>query len=764
MQDLTLRTRMTAFIATISILLCILIAVISSANSKIQGGIEQIHGSDLPNLLTAERMAFDVSQVQQFLTDVSATREPDAYAEAEQSAKDFKAGITHFRRVLNGNQTALARIDLLEREFDAFYELGKRMAQAYVAEGQEAGNAIMRDFDGAATQIADETFRLRSDYEKTISSNATSTTDTAQSANKLSIAISFISLVIAITLSLWFMRNLSKQIGGEPGVCQQIALRIANGDLNNAITLRSGDQNSLMATMKRMQEQLQIRINEAQSSTQENRRIRIALDSITAPITLSESNHRLIYMNPAARTLFGSISAGISKPGYNIEEMLGQSMLEMFDDEPIRSLYRQPFQGTRTFETNIANRTVRLTASPVYDQQNNHNGLIIQWKDRSNEILVEQEIATLVNAAVMGDFSQRLTPEGKDGFFLQLTQNINALVETTEQGINDVARVLRALSEGDLTQRIEHDYKGLLARLKDDTNSTCAHLTDMVSRILEATSTINQASKEIASGNSDLSKRTESQAGSLEETASSMDKLTDTVKQNAASAQQANQLAHDASDVAVRGGAVMAEMVHTMGDIAASSRKIADIISVIDGIAFQTNILALNAAVEAARAGEQGRGFAVVASEVRSLAQRSAAAAKEIKLLISDSVEKVSGGYKQVEQAGSTMNDVVDAVKRVTSIITEISAASQEQSHGINQINGVINHMEEFTQQNASLVEEASAAAETLSNQADQLVNTVAVFRTGASPAQRPAGKRAPTPALSSTAPRALLPKAIRPS
>jgi methyl-accepting chemotaxis protein len=234
---------------------------------------------------------------------------------------------------------------------------------------------------------------------------------------------------------------------------------------------------------------------------------------------------------------------------------------------------------------------------------------------------------------------------------------------------------------------------------------------------------------EIASGNLDLSSRTEEQASSLEETASSMEELTSTVKQNADNARQANQLAVSASEVAGKGGMVVAQVVDTMGSINESSQKIVDIISVIDGIAFQTNILALNAAVEAARAGEQGRGFAVVAAEVRTLAQRSAGAVKEIKSLIDDSVEKVDAGARLVNQAGATMDDIVESIRRVTDIISEITAASQEQTAGIEQINQAITQMDQVTQQNASLVEEAAAAAEAMQNQAGRLTQAVGAFK-----------------------------------
>jgi methyl-accepting chemotaxis protein len=294
--------------------------------------------------------------------------------------------------------------------------------------------------------------------------------------------------------------------------------------------------------------------------------------------------------------------------------------------------------------------------------------------------------------------------------------------------------IASAIAAGDLTVAVDlrqGDNNSMLFAMKTMRDS----LAGIVGQVRSGTDTIASASSQIASGNLDLSSRTEEQASSLEETASSMEELTSTVKQNADNARQANQLASSASAVAERGGAVVSQVVDTMASINESSKKIVDIIGVIDGIAFQTNILALNAAVEAARAGEQGRGFAVVASEVRTLAQRSAAAAKEIKLLIDDSVAKVDTGAKLVDHAGATMDEIVASVRSVTDIMSEITAASQEQTSGIEQINMAVSQMDQVTQQNASLVEEAAAAAEAMQNQAAQLAQVVAVFRLDAAPA-----------------------------
>jgi methyl-accepting chemotaxis protein len=302
------------------------------------------------------------------------------------------------------------------------------------------------------------------------------------------------------------------------------------------------------------------------------------------------------------------------------------------------------------------------------------------------------------------------------------------LVRAITGPLNEAVRIASAVASGDLTQDIAvraNDETGKLMQALKRMNDS---LVDIVGRVRTGTDTIVSASGQIATGNLDLSSRTEQQASSLEETASAMDELNSTVRQNEENARQANQLALAASDVAVRGGAVVSDVMQTMGAINAASHRIADIIGVIDGIAFQTNILALNAAVEAARAGEHGRGFAVVATEVRSLAQKSAAAAREIKALITDSVSQVEGGTKLAQQAGATMEEVVASVRRVTDMMGEISSASAEQSAGIGQVNQAITQMDQVTQQNAALVEQAAAAAGALQAQAQHLLTAVQVF------------------------------------
>ena len=379
----------------------------------------------------------------------------------------------------------------------------------------------------------------------------------------------------------------------------------------------------------------------------------------------------------------------------------------------------------------LANQYARGDLSQDFPRQPGEKQVLMHAMDSVKASIqgISAEILRVSQAAVQGDFSVRGDETRFEFGFREMVANLNQLMATADGNLGSLSQLLRGIAEGDLSVRMHGDYQGVFAQMRDDANTTVANLTSIVGRIQQATGNINTAASEIATGNSDLSRRTEQQAASLEETAASMEELTSTVRQNADHARQANQLAIGAADVASSGGQVVGEVVNTMGQIEESSRRIAEIISVIDGIAFQTNILALNAAVEAARAGEQGRGFAVVASEVRTLAQRSAAAAKEIKDLIDDSVGKVNQGSTLVRRAGSTMQEIVNSVQRVTGIMAEISAASQEQTAGIEQVNQPVMQMDEATQQNAALVEEASAAARAMEEQANQLADAVAVFR-----------------------------------
>ncbi len=340
-----------------------------------------------------------------------------------------------------------------------------------------------------------------------------------------------------------------------------------------------------------------------------------------------------------------------------------------------------------------------------------------------------QELEQVVKGAMQGDLASRINLNNKKGFAKELSFSINMMCDTFQSSINEVNSILDLLSKGDLRNKITVDYQGAFGELKSYVNLTVDSLERLIKNIQLSTETINKAAKEIAVGNNDLAKRTEQQAAFLEETTASIEGLTTTVKQNAENAKEANQLAQSASNVAIKGGDAVNQVVETMTIINEGSRKVSDIIGVIDSIAFQTNILALNAAIEAARAGEQGRGFAVVATEVRNLAQRTLAAAKEIKSLISNSVENVASGAKLADQAGQTMDEILTAVKQVTSIMSEITSASIEQSSGIEQVSEAIAQIDKVTQQNNTLVEQAAKTAESMELQTKRMDELVNLFK-----------------------------------
>jgi len=512
---------------------------------------------------------------------------------------------------------------------------------------------------------------------------------TKHSATIASLATVLVTILAAIWLGLFILRVLMRQLGGEPAYAADIARKMARGEMTN-IQLAPGDVGSLLFAMKEM------------------------VTTFDQFVTAQEHMARQHDLG-----MIDDIIAADRFPG--VYGRMAQSI----------NVLVQSHIAVKMRVVEVVRQYAVGNLSQDMDRLPGKKAQITEAIDgvKASLTAVNGQISTLVAAAVEGNFKARGDTHQFQHDFRTMVENLNRLMEVSDTGLSEVSRILEALSHGDLTQTITGSYRGTFEKLQSDSNTTVKQLTEVIQRIKEAGDTINVASREIASGNTDLSQRTEEQASSLEETAASMQQLTSTVKQNADNAKQANQLAAGASEIAVKGGEVVGKVVETMSSISESSRKIVDIISVIDGIAFQTNILALNAAVEAARAGEQGRGFAVVASEVRNLAQRSAAAAKEIKTLINDSVDKVKVGTHLADNAGKTMSEVVNSVKRVTDIMSEISAASAEQSTGIEQVNQAITQMDDVTQQNAALVEQAAAAAESLEEQAQQLTVLISTFK-----------------------------------
>jgi methyl-accepting chemotaxis protein len=510
--------------------------------------------------------------------------------------------------------------------------------------------------------------------------------------------------------------------------------RVAEGHFGDAIDTSQHDElGEVLRRLQVMQVHTGFEISEARRQLDRSQRRQAGLACVSAGMLLTDRERRIIYANDRLRADLALAAEDLRTvcPGFDPARLHEYQLCDLLPrGQMLRAQFSELKETLRLTET-IGSRSYVLTVNPVRDEADELLGYAVEWLDRSAELVIEREVAAVVAAAAQGDLGGRLALDNKQGFLRELSAHINRLLEVSQAGLAEIARVINALARGDLSEKISGDYQGTLAALKEDTNRSIAQLQQIVGRIRESSEVIHTASREIAAGNADLSARTEAQAASLEQTASSMQELTAIVKQNADHAAQAKSLAGAAATVATRGGQAVGEVVHSMQGIHGAARKIADIIGVIDGIAFQTNILALNAAVEAARAGEQGRGFAVVAAEVRSLAQRVAAAAKEVKGLISDSLGRVESGAAEVQAAGRTMNEIVLAVHQVSALVAEISAASSEQYSGIEQINQAIVQMDQSTQQNAALVEQAAASAEELSTQAEALAESVERVRLG---------------------------------
>ena len=467
-----------------------------------------------------------------------------------------------------------------------------------------------------------------------------------------------------------------------------------------------------------------------------NAAFRGALDRLDANVMVADNDRKIIFVNPAATRMLVRAQESFRKelPGFDAGNLLGNS-LDSMTKEP--AVLRSAIEGLTDIATRqevIGGRSMKTFMSPMRDDTGRRLGTVLEWFDRTQEVATESELHGIIAAVTAGNLDNRISLEGKRDFFHALSRGINELVDAIATVVVEVRGVVAAANQGDLNRRIDTKGKaGLLVQIGSGINDLTSNLSALVSQVKTASAEVSRGADEISQGNANLSQRTEEQASSLEETASSMEEMTSTVKQNADNAAHASKLAVAARDQAEKGGAVVSKAVTAMVGINDASKKIADIISVIDGIAFQTNLLALNAAVEAARAGEQGRGFAVVATEVRNLAGRSATAAKEIKGLIQDTVSKVDEGSKLVTQSGTTLGEIVTAVKKVTDIVTEIAAASNEQSAGIEQVNKAVMQLDELTQQNAALVEQASAASQAMAEQARDLNKSMERYQVNAS-------------------------------
>ena len=645
--------------------------------------LEVVRDVHFPVLDTMTRNVARLDELVNGLNGAAASGDMDMLQATQQAAEVISNSYQQLQQVDSEQAENTA---LLRAEFNEYYAIAYAVAEEFVNQNPDTNpddiekmtHALntYRTHLAATHELADKRFR--------------DTVQTAVDGSHRAMLIGILLGVVGLITSVGFALRLARAISAPLSRAMHVAQAVADGRLDAEIHIHTMDEGGkLLLAMSRMQRQLRAVID--------------AQNTMAALHEQGQISHRI---DP---TPF---------PGdYGSMVRATNGLVSSHVDTTMRTLEVLKHYANGDFSVDIE----RLPGEKA---------VISETIDslKVNLSAINAEIKRLAAAAAHGEFCQRGDEDSYQHDFKAMVSGLNQLMETTDSNLAQVSHLLQTIADGNLTQRMHGQFHGVFAKMRDDSNATIEQLTHIIGRIQRTATSINQTAGDIASGNVDLSQRTEQQAINLQQTAASMEELTTTVRQNAEHARQANALAMSAAAVASEGGAVVGKVVQTMGDIEQSSKKIGDIISVIDGIAFQTNILALNAAVEAARAGEQGRGFAVVASEVRTLAQRSADAAKEIKNLIDDSVGKVADGSALVQTAGTTMQQIVSSVERVNKIMAEISAASQEQTSGIEQVNQTVIRMDETTQQNAVLVEQATASARSMAQQAKDLTEAVAAF------------------------------------
>jgi len=676
-------------------LLCLLAYLLMSSivTQRNNAEVTSIRDEQFPRLEAMTENVAALDKLINTLNTAAASADADTLAGAGEVAQQIRARYQKLSKI-TPRDAALKR---LSSDFETYYRSAHGVAKVFV----DGGEVNPDDVQAMSTALATYRDHLNAERDAANKRFIATVGDSVAASNR-ALVFGIVAGVFALLAALGVGIMLARAITAALGRAMSVANHVAAGRLDDAIVVEGNDETArLMKAMKHMQSELRAFVEAQQEMAAQHREGQI--------------DHRM----PAERFagIYGDMAGAINElvathidVNLRVVDVVGTYARGDLSVD----IERLPGQGARITEA---------VDSVKHGMES-----------------INAQIRTLADAAMAGDFSQRGDAARFEFVYRDVVDSLNRLMANSEQSLHEVGSLLAAVTDGDLDRRVEVELPGQFGRLAADANRTVDQLAQIVGQIRQGSDAISSAAAEIAAGNDDLSRRTEQQAASLEETASSMEELTSTVRQNADNARQADVLARTATDVAGQGGVIVEKVVLTMNAINESSRRIGDIIGVIDGIAFQTNILALNAAVEAARAGEQGRGFAVVAAEVRSLAQRSANAAKEIKQLITDSVVEVQQGTKLVDETGRTMHEIVTSVKKVTDIIADISAASQEQSAGIEQVNNAITHMDEGTQQNAALVEQAAASARSLEQQSGQLVQTVAVFRMqSASSAQGPA-------------------------
>ncbi len=749
-----------------------------------------------------------VVQIQQYLTDISATRGKDGlddgFGKAQEIFDHLNASLAVFEKqfTATGDAKLLQQIQAVRADVLAYYSAGQHMAMAYVSDGPTSGNKLMPGFDAASQNLQKslEPF-VKSQVDK-MKVDLGAASEKSGQISDVAFAIVAVATVLALLVAFVVVASITRPLAAALSVASDVA----SGNLNRTIVTDQSEIGQLLTPLAKMQATLQqfevsqaemarqhelgmldytmpvdqsegvyremgrsintlvqshisvkmkvvevvtayseghldvtmdrlpgqkARISEAMDKVQAslrkaadaaiaNQRIVQALDNVSYPVRIATLDGTLVYINQALKDVLHRDRAAFSVqiPGFDPDKIEGGSV-GVFYQDPQAALQRlRNLSSTVTSLLELGGRTYRLTTSPVVSSHGERMGSVGQWEDITEQNQAEAEVRVLISAAAQGDFSRRLDPIGKTGFYANLTEGMNQLMDTSEQGLNDIAQLLQSFAEGDLAQRIEHDYQGLFGKVKDSANSTAENLTRVLGEVRGAADALTDAASHVSATAQTLSLAANEQASSVGQISGRIEHMSASIGQNSDNAKVTDGMATKTSKEAVDGGAAVSSTVSAM-------KQIASKISIVDDIAYQTNLLALNAAIEAARAGEHGKGFAVVAAEVRKLAERSQAAAKEIGELAGNSVSTA-------ESAGKLLDAIVPSIQKTSELVQEIAAASAEQSESVLQIGGAMGQLSKATQQNANASEQLAATSEELSGQAEQLQQSIAFFNTGA--------------------------------
>ena len=677
----------------------------------------------------------DANRMLAILEAVNQTTDPELLTSQE---VDFSAIALSLEKGITNQRDPVTK-EATRKKFDVLREYGPGAIGLFEQKSRELSAA--QDVAGALDRtrelmdsLSNEIRRVVSSSRGQVAADQRAVERSVESGNQLIIAIILISLAFSASI-VWFyvLRRVARPL-------KQMAAAVGK--------LAGGDQTVVVPGENRPDEigDLAKALRVIRSTGVRAARSQTALDNASSATLTTDLQGNVNYVNQAARAYFQRHESDMRSAAadFRAGNLEGLDLATLLGGSEGLRVHLKDLAAGHHERIVIGKRHVNVILNPVVGASGDRLGAVIEWMDvteamseREAEQRFQADLAAFVDAAAAGDLSRRVELAGRTGLMLKLGEGMNRWADAVSKALNEVVEMMSALAQGDLTKRIDGDYRGELQRLKDDSNATAEKLAAIVGSTVRGMTVIKDATVQLTAGSQDLSSRTEEQVSSLEEMAAAIRQMSATVRQNAENAQTANQLMVAARTAAENGGQVAQSAVEAVAMIQDSANRIADIVGLIEEIAFQTNLLALNAAVEAARAGDAGRGFAVVAAEVRALAGRAGQASKEIKGLISSSGTHVTRGVDLVNKAGHSLSDIVTSVKRVAEIVSEIAAASREQSDGVQQVDASVNEMETVTQKNAAMVEESNAALNAVDRQIDGLLDVVSIFDTGQVPRAR---------------------------